>query len=106
MGKALLQSSETAKSILEDLDRSLASLPPKDRPTWSIIEELSREGGDSRFQSATFSQPLCTAVQILLVDLLASAGITFQAVIGHSSGEIACAYASGCLTASEAIRVA
>jgi malonyl CoA-acyl carrier protein transacylase len=41
-----------------------------------------------------YSQPLATAVQIALVDLLASFGITPEVVIGHSSGEIAAAYVS------------
>jgi acyl transferase domain-containing protein len=41
-----------------------------------------------------YSQPLATAVQIALVDLLTSFGITPKVVIGHSSGEIAAAYVS------------
>lgn len=39
--------------------------------------------GDPRY-----SQPLCTAIQIALVDLLHSWGITPAAVVGHSSGEV------------------
>jgi acyl transferase domain-containing protein len=38
-----------------------------------------------------YSQPLCTALQIALVDLLAEFRIIPSAVIGHSSGEIAAA---------------
>jgi acyl transferase domain-containing protein len=38
---------------------------------------------------------LCTAIQIILIDLLQTAGITFASVVGHSSGEIAAAYAAG-----------
>ncbi|CAF3615362.1 unnamed protein product [Fusarium graminearum] len=52
-----------------------------------------------------YSQPLATAVQIALVDLLASFGITPKVVIGHSSGEIAAAYASGGLSLVSACRV-
>ena len=55
------------------------------------------------FHIAEFSQPLCTAIQIALVDTLAALGIQPDAVIGHSSGEIAGAYAAGALTAEEAI---
>lgn len=40
----------------------------------------------------TLAQPLCTAIQIALVDLLSSFGIEPSTVIGHSSGEIAAAY--------------
>lgn len=57
-------------------------------------------------QEAALSQPLCTAVQVILVDLLQAAGIHFTAVVGHSSGEIAAAYAAGFISAHDAIRIA
>jgi len=41
-----------------------------------------------------------------LVDLFASLGVEPSAVVGHSSGEVAAAYAVGSLTATEAITVA
>ena len=41
-----------------------------------------------------------------LVNILKSWGVQPAAVIGHSSGEIAAAYASGAITAAEAITVA
>lgn len=52
---------------------------------------------------AEYSQPLCTALQIALVDFLATNGIVPSAVAGHSSGEIAAAYAAGALTQTEAV---
>ncbi|KAF4277042.1 hypothetical protein KXX16_005754 [Aspergillus fumigatus] len=55
---------------------------------------------------ASLSQPLCTAVQVILVDMLRAAGVKFQAVVGHSSGEIAAAYAAGFISAWDAIRIA
>ena len=48
---------------------------------------------------------MCTALQIALVDLLASWGILPVAVVGHSSGEIAAAYCVGSLSQSSAIKV-
>lgn len=56
--------------------------------------------------SAELSQPLCTAIQVAIVNLLREWGITPAAVVGHSSGEIAAAYTAGALTAREAIIVA
>jgi acyl transferase domain-containing protein len=53
-----------------------------------------------------FSQPLCTAVQIALADLLESLQIQPSAVVGHSSGEIAAAYCYGALSHESAIKVA
>lgn len=52
------------------------------------------------------SQPLVTAIQVALVDLFASWNIKPATSIGHSSGEIAATYASGLLSAAEAIVVA
>ncbi len=43
---------------------------------------------------ADYSQPICTALQIALVDLLRTFNLLPSAVIGHSSGEIAAAYVS------------
>ncbi|XP_076294049.1 fatty acid synthase-like isoform X1 [Lasioglossum baleicum] len=43
------------------------------------------------------------AVQIGLVDLLASLGIVPDNIIGHSVGELGCAYADGCFTAEQMI---
>lgn len=61
---------------------------------------------ESRVAEAEFAQSLCTAVQIALVNLLRTWGITPDAVVGHSSGEIAAAYASGAISAKVAILIA
>lgn len=53
-----------------------------------------------------FSQPLCTALQIALVDLLQSFSIHPVAAVGHSSGEIAAEYAVGALSHESACGVA
>ncbi|KFX86370.1 hypothetical protein O988_09621, partial [Pseudogymnoascus sp. VKM F-3808] len=83
---------------------SLASL--SDGPTWALKEELMAEESQSRLAEAALSQPLCTAVQIAMVDLAIAAGIKFSAVVGHSSGEIAAAYAAGIISSADAIRIA
>ena len=54
---------------------------------WDIMEELERLDS-KRLDLPAFSQPICTAVQIALVDLLFSSGVKPKAVVGHSSGEI------------------
>ena len=74
-----------------DLENSLASLPAADRPEWSLTEQILAGKETSRLSEAAFSQPLCTAIQVALVDLLRTAGINFTTVVGHSSGEIAAA---------------
>ncbi|KAK4500047.1 hypothetical protein PRZ48_008233 [Zasmidium cellare] len=106
MGAELIKSSDFASRRLQELEESLATLPEGDRPDWSLREQLLAGAESSRIAEAKLSQPLCTAVQVVLVDLLREAGITFKAVVGHSSGEIGAAYAAGFLTGHDAIRVA
>lgn len=44
-----------------------------------------------------------SSIQIALVDVFVALGIEPDYIIGHSFGEIACAYADGCLTLEQAI---
>ena len=74
--------------------------------SWSLMDELLKEKGLSNVNGPEFSQPLCTALQIALVELLRSFGITPTAVVGHSSGEIAAAYCTGALSLRAACKVA
>ncbi|KAF9887406.1 hypothetical protein FE257_010261 [Aspergillus nanangensis] len=106
MGAELIEHSELARAIVDQLESSLADLPDSDRPRWSLQAEILADATSTRINEAALSQPLCTAIQILIVDLLRVAGVSFASVLGHSSGEIAAAYAAGYLTASDAIRVA
>ncbi|KAK3174764.1 Type I Iterative PKS [Lepraria neglecta] len=104
MGRDLIIASSMAKGTIEYLEACLADLP--DRPSWSLMEELTDKDKPSRLDEAELAQPICTAVQIMVVNILQSAGISFTAVVGHSSGEITAAYAAGVITASEAIKIA
>lgn len=106
MGARLIEESPFAAQRIAELQRALATLPEGDRPDWTIFSQLLADPKDSRISEAAISQPLCTAVQIVLVDLLRASNIQLRAVVGHSSGEIGAAYAAGFLSASTAIRVA
>lgn len=101
MGCALIDQSPLFRSILEDCDDVLQSLPYA--PSWSIVEELSKEKERSNVNEAKYSQPLCTALQIGIVCLLRSWGIRPDAVVGHSSGEICATFAAGLITMRNAI---
>ncbi|SPJ72405.1 related to polyketide synthase [Fusarium torulosum] len=103
MGAELLASnaySAFAKSI-KRMDKALSLL--SGGPSWSIADELSKAPEESNVNQAAYSQPLCTAVQIALVDMLTEYNVQPYAVVGHSSGELAAAYAAGRLTSQEAI---
>ena len=72
----------------------------------NILGELCKPKSTSQISKAEFSQPLSTAIQIALVNLLRSWGVIPAAAVGHSSGEIAAAYTTGSLTCREAILAA
>lgn len=82
MGAELIEQSPLVAKYIAKLDQYLMQLPVSDRPIWTIIGELLAHG--NRLDEAEIAQPLCTAVQIVLVNLLRLAGIEFHAVIGHS----------------------
>ncbi|KAG5925731.1 Type I Iterative PKS [Claviceps africana] len=105
MGYELLMRQDFVfQSSIRNLDSYLGQFP--DGPEWSIEGELLKMAEKSRVQNAELSQPLCTAIQIGLVDLFKSLSIKPYAVVGHSSGEVAAAYAAGVLSAKEAIIIA
>ncbi|PYI12323.1 putative polyketide synthase [Aspergillus sclerotiicarbonarius CBS 121057] len=104
MGKQLLETSPLFRSVINECDEVLQSLP--DAPSWKIAEELVKSKEKSRLSRASFSQPMCTALQVGLVEILKSWGISPSGVVGHSSGEIGAAYAAGFLSLRDAITIA
>ncbi|KAF2826264.1 polyketide synthase [Ophiobolus disseminans] len=92
------------RSAIEHLDYVLSTLPKA--PSWTITEILSGNCSKDRIGTPEISQTVCTAVQIGLVDLLASWSVYPSGVVGHSSGEMAAAYAAGRVTAAESIATA
>ncbi|KAI1340369.1 hypothetical protein F5Y15DRAFT_423306 [Xylariaceae sp. FL0016] len=97
MGLQLLHYPDFAKTLME-VDTIYCSFGC----TWSIFDEMRNS---SNIDRPEFSQPLSTALQIALVELLKSFGITPRAVVGHSSGEIAAAYSIGALSLLSACKV-
>ena len=104
MGLSLVKSLPLAKEVIQDLDRALQSLP--DPPEWSLLSELTEERSAEALRQPEFSQPLVTALQLAILEVLKDWGINPQAVVGHSSGEIAAAAAAGLITPGEAIKIA
>ncbi|KAI0115438.1 hypothetical protein GGR51DRAFT_546261 [Nemania sp. FL0031] len=89
------------RNTIHYLDNVLDALP--NRPRWSLHRILSDSNDAALVHKAEISQTICTAVQVGIVDLLASWSVRPVGVCGHSSGEMAAAYASGYISAAEAI---
>lgn len=108
MGRALMLQSNTFRNTIDRLDQVLLQLPltQAEAARWTLADALLAPKETSRLHEAEISQPCCTAVQIALVDALREYGVKPDAVVGHSSGEIAAAYASGAISAEDAIRIA
>ncbi|KAH8759973.1 hypothetical protein F5883DRAFT_681694, partial [Diaporthe sp. PMI_573] len=102
MGRQLMIDYPSFLANIKSMDKVLQTL--KDHaPPWSLEETILSSDDKEKLSRAELSQPLCTSLQIALVDLLASWGVTPSAVVGHSSGEIAAAYAAGALSKDEAL---
>ncbi|GII57280.1 polyketide synthase [Planotetraspora thailandica] len=99
MGADLL-SDETFRSAVEAVDAELC-----DRLGWSVLKELSLPADQSRLSATEVAQPLLFAVQVGLVEMLKAAGVRPGAVLGHSVGEVAAAYAAGALSLAQAAQV-
>ncbi|KAI0487101.1 polyketide synthase [Xylaria cf. heliscus] len=101
MGLELVHFPVFNKSI-EEADKYISTLGS----SWSALDELEKSADQSKVNEAELSQPLCTILQVALVDLLTSWGVTGRAVAGHSSGEIAAAYTIGAISKESAWKIA
>ncbi|KAL8330451.1 hypothetical protein RB593_001456 [Gaeumannomyces tritici] len=104
MGKELLEKEPLVRQRVEHFDRLLASLSKP--PPFTIKDEIMKPPAHSRLYEAQYSQPCMVALQLSIVDLLKSWGVKPAAVVGHSSGETAAAYAAGAVTADDAFLLA
>ena len=94
--------------------RALYDADPVFRRVVDAVEEEWRLFSDVSLREACFSasqeelnevqlaQPSIFMIQCALVELLATWGVHPDCVVGHSSGEVAAAYASGALSLSDA----
>ena len=70
-----------------------------------LIDILTRSD-ESKFDNILNSFVSIAAVQVGLTDVLTSLGVTPDGMIGHSVGELGCAYADGCFTPEQTVLAA
>ncbi|MEM7050083.1 MAG: SDR family NAD(P)-dependent oxidoreductase [Acidobacteriota bacterium] len=102
MGRELLETSPVFRQEIEALDGEIRSLV-----SWSLLEELTASESASRLDgdSITITQVSLFALQVALTGLWRSWGVEADAVLGHSMGEVAAAWASGALDRRAAVEV-
>jgi acyl transferase domain-containing protein/NADPH:quinone reductase-like Zn-dependent oxidoreductase/acyl carrier protein/SAM-dependent methyltransferase len=100
MGRELLAENDLFRAVIEAVDRIFSPLAG-----WSLLAEMQRPQSESRVSLTEYAQPLLFALQLGLTRVLSSSGIVPSAVVGHSVGEVAAAYASGALTLEDAVSV-
>ncbi|KAI1748688.1 polyketide synthase [Xylaria castorea] len=107
MGRELL-SGNMSSPIFRDSIRTSRDILFELGATWDLEHELlcEDESAHTRFATATFAQPATTALQIAITTLLRAQNIQPEVVVGHSSGEIAAAFAAGYLSQRTALGIA
>ncbi|XP_063535514.1 fatty acid synthase [Cydia strobilella] len=95
MAKTLLRLPSFAASIA----RSAAALKPHGLDLQNVITDAP----DAAFDNVINSFVSIAAVQVALVDVLRELGVRPDGIIGHSVGEVGCAYADETLTGEQAV---
>ncbi|MBV1920990.1 MAG: SDR family NAD(P)-dependent oxidoreductase, partial [Pseudomonadales bacterium] len=100
MGRDLFENNEIFRNTLLDADRAFQAISG-----FSILEEMLKDEEHSQIKRTEFAQPGNLMVQMGLTAVLRDEGVHPAAVVGHSVGEVASAWASGMLTLEEALLV-
>uniref|UniRef100_A0A665X8P4 Fatty acid synthase n=1 Tax=Echeneis naucrates TaxID=173247 RepID=A0A665X8P4_ECHNA len=98
MGRSLMQLPDFSESIL----RSDAAL----KDTGLVVSQMLMEADDTTFEDTVHAFVGLAAIQIAQIDLLTKLGLQPDGIVGHSVGELACGYADGSLSHTEAILAA
>ncbi|WP_395577395.1 type I polyketide synthase [Streptomyces sp. BK79] len=100
MGAALLDTSDVFRAEIEACAQAMA--PYVD---WSLTDVLRGRPSAPSLDRVDVVQPALFAMMAGLVRLWRAHGVRPTAVVGHSQGEIAAAYAAGALSLDDAARV-
>jgi acyl transferase domain-containing protein/NADPH:quinone reductase-like Zn-dependent oxidoreductase/acyl carrier protein len=101
MGRDLLRDEPVYADTIHECDRLLRPLAG-----WSLLEELTTDEQRSRVAEPYLAPVANLVIQVALAALWRSWGIAPDAVVGHSSGEMAAACVAGALTLPDALRLA
>jgi acyl transferase domain-containing protein/acyl-CoA synthetase (AMP-forming)/AMP-acid ligase II/acyl carrier protein len=100
MGRALFEEEPVFRGAIERCDGALRAAVG-----WSVREELFAPEERSRLADTEVAQPALFALQVALAELWRTWGISPEAVVGHSIGEVAAAHVAGALSFEDAVRL-
>ena len=85
------------------IERVDAELAPQ--VGWSVTKILASDKPADVFDRTEIAQPALFAIQVAVLEWLRAHGVEAEAMVGHSVGEIAAAYAAGILSLADSCRV-
>ncbi|XP_058059390.1 fatty acid synthase [Anopheles bellator] len=91
---------------LEVFHNTIARCAEALRPEGVDLIDVLTKSDDSRFDNILNSFISIAAVQVALTDVLTHVGIVPDGMVGHSVGELGCAYADGCFTPEQTVLAA
>ena len=100
MGRELFEREPVFRDAVVDLDARFAR-----HADWSLLAALAEPAETSRVMDTEIAQPAIFAIQVALAALWASWGVTPDAVLGHSVGEVAAFHVAGLLSLDDAVRI-
>ncbi|MQS11078.1 amino acid adenylation domain-containing protein [Streptomyces kaniharaensis] len=100
MGRGLYESEPVYREAVDACDRKIRA-----QAGWSLLDELARDEAESRMAETWLAQPANFAVQVGLAALWRSHGLRPDAIVGHSTGEVAAFHEAGVYDLADAVRV-
>ncbi|GGS66403.1 type I polyketide synthase [Streptomyces cinerochromogenes] len=100
MGRRLLTDSEPFARRIAECEQALSPFVD-----WSLTEVLREAPGAPSLERVDVVQPVLWAVMVSLAEVWRAHGVTPDAVVGHSQGEIAAAQVAGVLTLRDAAKI-
>jgi acyl transferase domain-containing protein/NAD(P)-dependent dehydrogenase (short-subunit alcohol dehydrogenase family)/acyl carrier protein len=101
MGQELYHSEPSFQKAVVEADRAFQTASG-----WSLLPEMLKGELVSQMRSNSIAQPANFTLQVGLVGLLRDLGVPAHGYLGHSVGELAAAWAAGCLSLEDAAFIA
>lgn len=100
MGRHLLEQEPVFREAFEQCDKAFQRCV-----AWPLLKEFTASQEQSRMQETLVGQTTNFGLQVALTALWHSWGISPDAVVGHSVGEVAAAYVAGIFSLDDAVRI-